>query len=276
MADDEKWPSEGEDFDATIDKSSKATATAPKKVEVSEEVSEETNEAVESQTQTDDTSDAVSETYEQNDSETTEDSPSEPERPEDTSSESEAETKPETASSEVDPPEHKPPVAAVTAASSAPKKGGSKGRLAFEILLVLLVIGLGLWSWTLYSDKQNLENQVAKLNANPQIVAQKQSQELIAKVGKLMDLPQNESPTIATVSDANAARKQSVFFTNAQNGDKVLMYVKAGEAILYRPSTNKIVLVGPLTFNNNSSSSSSSSSSTTTPKTTTSSTKTNQ
>lgn len=28
------------------------------------------------------------------------------------------------------------------------------------------------------------------------------------------------------------------------------MYAKAGEAILYRPSTNKIILVAPLTFNN--------------------------
>jgi hypothetical protein len=65
-----------------------------------------------------------------------------------------------------------------------------------------------------------------------------------------MQLPQGETPTVANVSDADAAKKQSAFFVDAQNGDKVLMYVKAGQAILYRPSTNKIIKVAPLTLTN--------------------------
>ncbi len=89
---------------------------------------------------------------------------------------------------------------------------------------------------------------MASLNANPQAIIQKQTDAIINAVGQLMTLPTGETPTVATVSDANAAKQQSAFFDNAQNGDKVLMYVKAGEAILYRPSTNKIVLVAPLTL----------------------------
>ena len=92
----------------------------------------------------------------------------------------------------------------------------------------------------------SLKDQVAKLNSNPQIAIQKQTQALIAEVGRLIDLPKDEAPTVANVSDASQAKKQSAFFNNAQNGDKVLMYVKAGEAILYRPSTNKIILVTTL------------------------------
>jgi hypothetical protein len=122
-------------------------------------------------------------------------------------------------------------------------------HLVIEALLVLIIAGLGLWAWQLYTDRTALRSQVSSLQANPQATIQKQTDGLISDVSKLLTLPAGETPTIANVSDASQARQQSAFFNNAQNGDKVLMYVKAGEAILYRPSTNKIILVAPLTFN---------------------------
>jgi hypothetical protein len=118
-----------------------------------------------------------------------------------------------------------------------------------EAVLVLAIVGLGLWTWQLYSDRKALRSQVTSLEANPQAAIQRQTEALIANVGSLITLPTGETPTIANVSDAEQARKQSAFFNNAVNGDKVLMYVKAGEAILYRPDSNKIILVAPLTFN---------------------------
>jgi hypothetical protein len=121
--------------------------------------------------------------------------------------------------------------------------------------LAVLVGILGLWATSLSSansqlktDKSNLQNQVAQDNANPQALVTKQTDQLVGTVSKLMQLPSGETPTVAEVTDVTAAKKQSAFFNSAQNGDKVLMYVKSGEAILYRPSTNKIVLVAPLTF----------------------------
>jgi hypothetical protein len=128
------------------------------------------------------------------------------------------------------------------------KSGGSFLRGAFELILIGAVALLGLWVWKLNTDNNNLNKQVTQLNQNPQVAVQKQTQSLINQVGALMQLPQGETPTVADVSDAGKAKQQSAFFNNAQNGDKVLMYVKAGEAILYRPSTDKIVLVAPLTF----------------------------
>lgn len=123
-------------------------------------------------------------------------------------------------------------------------------RMAVEALLVLAVVLLGVWVWMLHSDNQDLKNQLTKVQENPQIAVEQQTKELLNDVGQLMQLPQGETPTIATVSDAAKAKKQSAFFANAQDGDKVLMYVKAGQAILYRPSNDKIVLVAPLTFSN--------------------------
>ncbi len=181
-----------------------------------------------------------------------------------TDSDASSQPQPDASSS---PPPEQPPNVAVT---SGPKKSGA-GHLVLDVVLVLAVIGLALWSWTLYSDKQVVTNQYNALKANPQAAVQKQSDQavknLLAKVGKLIQLPANETPTIANVTDATQAKKQSAFFANTVNGDKLLMYVKAGEAILYRPSTNKIIVVGPLTFTNNSATKSSTTSTTTTPTT---------
>ena len=124
-------------------------------------------------------------------------------------------------------------------------------RAILEVVLLAAVILLGLYAWNLHSDRQNLTKQLTAINANPQSAVQKQTDELIASVGSLIQLPKGETPTVAAVTNADQAKKQSAFFNNAQNGDKVLLYVKAGEAILYRPSTNKIIVVAPLTFSGN-------------------------
>lgn len=71
-------------------------------------------------------------------------------------------------------------------------------------------------------------------------------QTLVEKVGRHIDLPQNEKPNIATVTDKTKLDTQP-FFVNAQNGDKLLLYTQAAKAILYRPSTDKIIAAGPYT-----------------------------
>jgi hypothetical protein len=67
-------------------------------------------------------------------------------------------------------------------------------------------------------------------------------------VGKLMELPA-EKPTVATVKDVTKLSKTQPFFSTAKNGDIVLFYNQAKKAILYRPTTNKIITVAPITVN---------------------------
>lgn len=150
----------------------------------------------------------------------------------------------------------RPPSASSAEPKVSKKKRKFPFRLLVEAVLVIAVIALGLWSWTLNSDKHNLNQQIVSLNADPQALVQKQTDATISAVGKLMQLPTGETPTIATVSNASQAKQESSFFANAQNGDKVLLYVKAGIAVLYRPSTNRIILVGPLKLTNTSTSAS--------------------
>jgi hypothetical protein len=147
--------------------------------------------------------------------------------------------------------QHSEPVAAAVAPETLKqKKKHAYLHLAIELVLLVALVVVSLYAYSLHTDKKDLKSQVTALNANPQVAVQKQTQEIIDSVGKLMQLPTGETPTIANVTDASQAKQQSAFFDNAQNGDKVLMYVKAGEAILYRPGDNQIVLVAPLTFTN--------------------------
>jgi hypothetical protein len=68
---------------------------------------------------------------------------------------------------------------------------------------------------------------------------------LVSDVGKLMILPTNEVPTIASVADVELLRNQP-FFHLAENGDKVLIYNQAKKAILYRQKIHKIIEVAPV------------------------------
>jgi len=112
---------------------------------------------------------------------------------------------------------------------------------------VLALITIASLAGAIYFYFQYQQTQLAL--KNPTLAAQQQASATITSVGQLMDLPKNEQPTIATVSDITKLKDQP-FFANAQNGDKVLIYTKAKQAILYRPLTNKIIAVAPVNLGN--------------------------
>jgi len=68
---------------------------------------------------------------------------------------------------------------------------------------------------------------------------------LLDAVSQKTAVPQDETPDVATVTDVSKLQDQ-LFFQKAQNGDKVLMYLTSKKAILYRPSTQTIILIAPL------------------------------
>ena len=89
------------------------------------------------------------------------------------------------------------------------------------------------------------------LLTNPTAASKEQLQELLKTIDKIIELPRGEDPSVATVSDKTKLQ-DNAFFNQAENGDKVLIYVKAKKAILYRPSANKVIDVAPVTVGSES------------------------
>lgn len=108
------------------------------------------------------------------------------------------------------------------------------GNIIVVLFAVILIVSVGT---SVYFYR--------KSNSNPQKVAGSDLTETVEKVGKLMVLPVDETPTMATVSDP-AKLKDQPFFANAKAGDKVLIYSNARKAILYSPTLNKIIEVAPV------------------------------
>ena len=122
---------------------------------------------------------------------------------------------------------------APTPPSSSQKKSFDKKILLYGaiglVILVLVVI-----SGYFFLQYQNAQKLLSGGNSQAQL------QSVIDKVSKLVVLPSDEKPTLATVTNKFKVNSQD-FFKKAENGDQVLIYTKNKTAILYRPSSNKIV-----------------------------------
>lgn len=113
------------------------------------------------------------------------------------------------------------------ATKTVPKKFLQRSYLLAGLAVVILAAGGGGYAW--YTQQKAPQNEVIQLQQ---------------RLSSIMELP-TELPTLATVSDIRKLSNQA-FFAHAQNGDKVLIYPLAKKAILYRPSSGKIINVGPI------------------------------
>jgi hypothetical protein len=96
-----------------------------------------------------------------------------------------------------------------------------------------------------YDQYQKTQNELAKIKNDPQAVRAEETKKLVEQVSRVMVLPSSETPTVATITDISKIKNQP-FFAKAENGDKLLIYTNAKRAILFRPSTNKVIDVAPV------------------------------
>jgi len=115
-------------------------------------------------------------------------------------------------------------------------------KITSTIFLLTLAVTPAYYFYDKYQEAQN------KL-VNPSAAAKDETKELVVRVGKLIELPVGEEPTVATVSDAEKL-KGNPFFQTSQNGDKLLIYPNAKKAYLYRPSADKILDVTTVNIGN--------------------------
>jgi len=108
--------------------------------------------------------------------------------------------------------------------------------------LVLFVIAVGASSAAVYYYMQ-YRTMERRIN-DPEFGVR----EMLAKVSTLMELPQGEEPTVATVNNPDVIKDQP-FFMKAKKGDRVILYQNAGIAILYDEKVNKILNFGTINVN---------------------------
>lgn len=111
-------------------------------------------------------------------------------------------------------------------------------KIAVLVVFVLLIGASGAYEYYEY-----------QLSQNPAVIYAKKVESMTSLVSNQMTVPQDEQPVIATVSNSKKLPKEP-FFENAQDGDKILLYKKHKEAILFRPSTGKVITFATLDFKN--------------------------
>lgn len=108
-----------------------------------------------------------------------------------------------------------------------------KRRYIFILIGFCLALILGFAVWRLVLKSEDLNN----------------IQVVTARLSKHMQLPTSEKPSLmATVTDTSALK--TPFLKEAKNGDKIIVYEKARRVIIYRPSTDRIVDIGPIELSN--------------------------
>ncbi len=80
--------------------------------------------------------------------------------------------------------------------------------------------------------------------ANKNKAQAKEEQQTIDKIAKLLRLP-NETPIFTTVYNEKDFENNNLFRV-VKKGDKILLFINAKQAIIYRPSTNQVIEVLPV------------------------------
>lgn len=104
---------------------------------------------------------------------------------------------------------------------------------AFHVSCKLLLI-IGAISVVLYGSYVF----IGKSFANEVVISQS---EIVARVGRLVTLPQEEPKKVVRVEDPENLRKQGEFFKDIKEGDYILMYPNL--AVIYDLRNNRIVSV---------------------------------
>lgn len=120
----------------------------------------------------------------------------------------------------------------------------NKRKIFLASILLFLLAAIG-GIFYLNRENRQLKTEILGLKQDPQKIDKEEIAKVIELVSKLVVLPEGEEPVMATVTDKEKLKDQTVF-AKAENGDKILIYIKAQKAYIYRPSSNKLIDVVPV------------------------------
>ena len=122
------------------------------------------------------------------------------------------------------------------------ERGSSNGNPLLAIVLALLVAGGG-GTYYFYGQYQKSQRELTQMRAASAEGIQAEVAALVEEVGELIELPGEETPTMATIRNPENLTDHP-FLSKGQEGDRLLIYTEDKLVVMYRPETGKIVAVG--------------------------------
>ncbi len=111
------------------------------------------------------------------------------------------------------------------------------------IALIVLVVVLDMQRRQAQTELANLSVRLEQLQGNSQENQERASQ-IIGQVRAMIDIPEDVTPTVATIVDVEKLRAQNPFYNNAENGDYLI--VTPTRAILFDDDRGIIIDVVPV------------------------------
>lgn len=121
--------------------------------------------------------------------------------------------------------------------------GGIASTLVLIVIVVAVIAGAVIY---LGPDKKEGAVMTPEGEQPTEEISAEEVKALVASVGAHFLLPADEEPVVATITDATALAAEQEFYQNASNGDRLLIYQGRKQAILYNPTLDIIVNVGPV------------------------------
>lgn len=121
------------------------------------------------------------------------------------------------------------------------------------LLFIGIIVAIGLFAWAEMQRRDAIgrlketEQELEKIRQSTERRGTEVAQQVLESVRKLMDVPADPEPTVATIVDVDALREASPFYNKAENGDHLI--ITETRAILYDPDRGIILDVVPVRIN---------------------------
>lgn len=126
------------------------------------------------------------------------------------------------------------------------KKKRSRKKIIFllNLVLIIAVVALGYGYYVKKKELDTIKDPTAQAE-----VARKAAIEVANQARKIVLIPESdEVPEVLTINNPELAVKEQPNLAGVIAGDKILLYIKSGKAIVYSPSRNIIVNILPVTL----------------------------
>jgi hypothetical protein len=130
---------------------------------------------------------------------------------------------------------------------SSPIEFNGKPLATWKLLLPITLVVLGVALYPII--KEATRPPTSYEMAQDAYEKAKEDADVLSKtISKQTEVPMDETPNVATITDVSLLQDQE-FFKVAMNGDRVLIYEKAKIIVLYRPTEDKVIATAPVLYN---------------------------